>query len=127
MGLERRNPLPTGRYWMHLHQEQGGRSFDAWRQRVGARLINSAFDADTGWTWYLFQTTAPAEWNAAEWGWPNTAGPEVRTEADVVQRPPPEPGVLESLESAANKTQSRIWYAAAFAVVGVYAVNRLIK
>lgn len=47
--------------------------------------------------WVLFEVTAPAIWDFDVMGTPTIAGETVKTEADTVQRPPPEEDPLDKL------------------------------
>lgn len=47
--------------------------------------------------WVLFQVTSPAVWDFETMGTPTIAGPNVKSEADTVQRPDPEKDPLDKL------------------------------
>jgi hypothetical protein len=101
MAMERRNPLPAGRYWIQLPPKDAP-SFDAWRAANKGKVHSRATSttAADGWTWYLFDTTAPLMWDAAAWGFPTVADASVRSETDVLSLPDPQPGWVDSLDSA---------------------------
>lgn len=52
--------------------------------------------------WVLFEVTAPAVWDYDAMGSPTVAGPEVKSEADTVQRPEPEPDITEKIYQATH-------------------------
>ena len=127
MALERRNPLPPGRYWIHLDRDDAP-SFDAWRlSHKQEATIATSHDRESGWTWYLFVTSAPLPWDAAAWGYPTVAGEDVRSETDVVQRPDPEPDFAERLERAADKAGRGLLIGVGAIVVAALVLNRITK
>lgn len=107
MTVERRNPLPVGRYWVDIidsPRNPGARlAFRAWLAAAGravvvvkeehfARLTHGR-DRD----WYLFDVRDPIAWPRDKgFGFPNVvqsptapnAAP-VTSSADTAQRPPP--------------------------------------
>ena len=107
--LERRDPLPTGRYWVYLDDSEG----DAWlawvkstggavktlvmeEQRSVARWIPVIFLIRPDWTiiestegfWVLFDVLSPVKWGG--FGLPTTViDPAVRSSTDIATAPPP--------------------------------------
>lgn len=108
MAVERRNPLPVGRYWIDVIDTRARPGlrlrFAEWlganrgnvrvvrREQFGGLLTGAPRD------WYLFEVTTPATWpSTAGFGFPSIArsdtapsAPEVTTAADTAKLPPPE-------------------------------------
>lgn len=115
MAIERRNPLPVGRYWVDIVETRahpGLRiAFASWiarnrstvrvvrREQFGGLLTGAPRD------WYLFDVAALVDWPAtAGFGFPSVVrspsaptAPEVRQASDTVQLPPPEPSMGQRL------------------------------
>lgn len=106
MTIERRNPLPKGRYWVDIVDSPkfpGARiTFSGWltrnsgvkvikRESFGALVTGKARD------WYLFEVLQPVVWERNRgWGFPsivqspeNPTAPKVEKPEDTAQRPPP--------------------------------------
>lgn len=96
MKLERRNPLPAGRYWQDFFGKQR-QFFINWREQAKPHVkvlsteAHEATDQSEPRDWVLFETDAPLPWDAAQLGFPTIAGPQVQSSSDTVQRPDPEP------------------------------------
>ena len=94
MALERRNPLPPGRYWIDVFGDNRPR-FTTWARQqkasVKVRVTESDVNSEPPREWHLFDVSAPVPWDAQTFGFPTVAEPEVQTSQDTVQRPPPEP------------------------------------
>jgi hypothetical protein len=127
--IERRNPLPVGKYWVDVFEKDQA-AFRAWltanRGSVQAQTTES-FPANEGGPardWYLFSVTAPVTWNGP--GFPTIAGPGVQTSADTAERPQPEKDptdklsdYLKKLADDAEKAKNTILWVGAIAVVVV--------
>lgn len=96
--LERRNPLPPGRYWSDFIGPKRA-LFQAWRAEHAAfakvRSNETHDDEDPPRDWVLWETTEPLPWDAVALGFP-TIAPEsgtgaVHSSADTVDRPDPTP------------------------------------
>lgn len=94
--LERRNPLPVGRYWIDIFEPKK-EVFYNWLRiasisvQVLATETREATDQWPASEWYLFETKQMLMWDiAGDVGWPTVAGPEVKTSDDTVQKPKPE-------------------------------------
>jgi hypothetical protein len=88
MAIERRSPLPIGRYWIRLPFADA-RAFEAWTARNKGKVFveRTSEDGTNGWGFYLFVTRSPVVWLAEKFGWPNVAGAEVTRETDLDQVP----------------------------------------
>jgi hypothetical protein len=115
MAIERRNPVPKGRYWVDIIDTKsypGARLFfHAWlarnrgkvevvkKESFGALITGAARD------WYLFDVKIPVTWEKGQgFGLPtivksaeNPTAPVVTTSADTGTRPPPPPSLSEQL------------------------------
>jgi len=110
MAMQRKNPVPPGKYWVDQF-EQRILEFDMWLRRNDdkvkvikreefARLWNGRQRV-----WYLFQVQQPVKWEKG-WGFPtiaqsaeNPTAPVVEKPDDTVTKPPPPLGPIEQLES----------------------------
>jgi hypothetical protein len=98
MALERRRPLPVGRYWADIFP-QNRAAWQAWlatQTSAGhARLETTSHDNGTGGApehdWVLWTTSDETVWPDDIMGFaPNVAGADVTQSSDTAQRPPPE-------------------------------------
>ena len=118
MALERRNPLPPGRYWMNLLGEQsqeftaGVKGLNDAHPGLVTVVATSHHDAnETGngevaYDWVLFTVGGNgAAWDQQAIGIPNIAGPEVTQESDTIQRPAPEKDTLDKIGDALPTVQ----------------------
>lgn len=110
--LERRSPLPPGRYWQDIFLKQGP-AFRDWLEehlKSGAVVLEKTefFKADPlrdgSWlpavlqpdspgtiaerTWVLFRVVRPVDWPATKLGFPTIADDSVQTSADTATIPP---------------------------------------
>ena len=125
MPLERRNPLPAGRYWLFLDQAAAP-LFDDWKasHRDAVKLARTSFDADTGYSWYVFSVSKPVPWQPESFGWPNIADASVKDPTDVTSGldavPPPD--ILEAItELAAGSGMKLFWGALALGAFAILA------
>lgn len=93
LGLERRNPLPTGRYWVFRLGAEAIRDFDQWlavhRRMKALRVVASELDQDANpiTSFVVFEVLQP---NVVVWqgpGLPDRAPPHVTSAQDVIQAP----------------------------------------
>ncbi len=109
--LERRNPLPPGRYWQDIFLRQA-KDWNAWfpAPLADGTLVVEKVErftpdpwADGSWlpggptgdlnvigdrTWVLFRITRPVAWPATKLGFPTIADQSVQASADTIQNPP---------------------------------------
>lgn len=106
MALERRDPLPPGRYWLDLFpplvpgRPDGRKHFAEWvKEHTGAVLIESteSFASTPPREFVIFRTSRSVPWGrhmGDVLGFPTIAPSSgagaVRSSSDTVQRPPPE-------------------------------------
>lgn len=104
--VERRNPLPPGRYWIDVFGADI-EPFDMWLKGNGAigfvDVLSTEFfdgqpavppflDARPARNWILFRVNAHTPFNQIEFGFPTIAGNDINTSSDTAQRPDPEEG-----------------------------------
>lgn len=108
LGLERKNPLPVGRYWVFRLGPEQIRDFDKWldvhRRMKVLRVVASELDqeADPVTAFVVFEVTRD---NAVVWqgpGLPDRSPPHVTSAQDVVQAPNVKSGA-ERLQDAADE------------------------
>ncbi len=97
--LERRNPIPLGRYWIDAVGDTAIDKLDAWlvAHKDSVRLITSEFDKGeagaftnpTPVQFVIFDLLQATPSNGLP-SYPNVATRDVQSLADTVQRPPPE-------------------------------------
>lgn len=110
--LERRSPLPPGRYWQDIFEKQA-RDWSAWvLPNIDAGTVKILKDEhfkadplrDGSWlpdvlapgspgkiaerSWFLFEVLKPVDWPATKLGFPTIAHPEVKSSADTALNPP---------------------------------------
>ena len=110
--IERRNPLPVGRYWQDIFSKQEpawlewfstntqsgsvkvekAERFFADPLRDGSWLPESLKPESAGTiadrTWFLFQVLKPVDWPAVKLGFPTIADQTVHSSADTADNPP---------------------------------------
>ena len=100
MTLERRQPLPVGRYWLDLRPG----TLDTFRNWAAANLQRvqiERFEAHGGVTFTIFQIVKPITFDQRTFGFPTIATPDVQHAADTATRPPvPKP--LDALNELLN-------------------------
>lgn len=124
--LERRSPLPAGRYWQDIFQKQS-RDFETFMngevQAGRVEIIKvERFNADPlhdgSWlpaplqpdnagtiperTWVLFRVKSPIAWDAVKFGFPTIADEKVASSADTATNPPG-PSPSDEIADAAKK------------------------
>jgi hypothetical protein len=96
--LERRSPVPVGRYWVDMFRTENFDQVQAMQEWLQAntgivRSISTEEDeeSDPPRGWFLFEVTGGPEGKfLPEWvgiGFPTVAGPEVLSSDDTVQKP----------------------------------------
>jgi hypothetical protein len=128
MGMQRQvSPIPPGRYWILVNGPGNIADFDAWlRDMQGAARVETSSLGRRGSDSVAFiifnvpEGRAPFL-NAAQFGFPNFAGPEVHSVQDVVQRPdePADPldRIPDPLEYAKEKAEQAAFLLAAIILI----------
>lgn len=141
MAIERRDPLPKGRYWIFLLEGEDPQ-WQAWvrahastvRVRVTERkerlesytpaIFSTRPDLsiimEDGGTWVLFDVLAPTPWVGL--GFPTIVdNPEIASSSQVEQAPPPEPELKpgDVIRTAA--------FAVGAIVLAAVALNRVLR
>lgn len=105
MAMQRQvSPIPPGRYWLFINGPENIADFDAWlRDMAGAARVETTSLGKRGSDSVEFvifnvpEGRAPFL-NALQFGFPNFAGPEIRSVQDVVQRPDQVPDPLDQID-----------------------------
>lgn len=119
MSIERRRPLPPGRYWVDVFASNTGLAawFSAMSQMNRVVVEHSEhfepIDGAEAREFVIFSTATEVLWpDEVVKVAPNVAGPKIKSSADTVQRPDPEKDPLDNLPKGSD-------LAAAVKVVGV--------
>lgn len=102
MAIERRNPLPVGRYWFDVVERDWPKA-DAWTAANRANVKVERVDqtpkssSSPATRWMLFRVTSPAPWDT-RLGFPTIATADVKQPSDTATNPPT-PGVFDSFPS----------------------------
>jgi hypothetical protein len=100
MAIERRNPLPTGQYWVDVFElGKDSSPFEDWLSKHADSIHVDKREAflSEGRVWYMFTVLSPTDWEGP--GYPTISKGETSPE-ETAQEPPPPPTVGEQLESA---------------------------
>lgn len=124
MAIERRNPLPTGRYWVDVFDPHR-RAFKEWLEDNHVTVEQTKeYETNTPLgTWYLFSVSEPVQWEGP--GFPTIADASVQSHDDTAQKAPPEKEGLEKLEEIVENTGSFLAIAAMLGVA--YVGYKLLK
>jgi hypothetical protein len=98
--IERRNPLPVGRYWIEVSQDPV--PLGTWRGFLSAfpEFVHvDQTEEDDASTFAIFTTSKALVWPDGI-GAPNIADPTIKSRADTVQRPDPEPDFIDTIPTA---------------------------
>ena len=98
MTVERRSPLPPGRYWLDVTGKARIEDFEGYLSTTARSAIAVERREDTDvptpqitrvekQRWYLFRVLKPARWFGGNFGFPTIAHPDVRTRADTATVP----------------------------------------
>ena len=128
MAMQRQvSPIPEGRYWILVNGPGNIADFDAWiRDMQGAVRVETSSLGRRGSdsvAFIIFRVPAGRApfLNAAQFGFPNVAGPEVQSVQDVVQRPdePADPldRIPDPLEYAKEKAEQAAFLLAAIILI----------
>jgi hypothetical protein len=120
--LERKNPLPIGRYWVDVPSADLP-TFQQWLadRPTQIHVDGTALRESNNWlnnlgggsnadvTWYVFTVKSPVPWFGP--GTPSIADASIVSADDTLTRPPPEPGVLDQLLGASGSMPTGVKYA----------------
>jgi hypothetical protein len=113
MTVERRNPLPIGRYWhnvVELPDKPNARAaFVGWinkNKSVHVEVTTDHPDDEPPSVFYIFAVTAPTVWEGP--GYPTIATDKVKSQGDTEQGPPPTPSLANQVEAAVDKAGTGI-------------------
>ena len=134
--LERKNPLPVGRYWVDVPGSYLG-TFQAWladRQEqihvdaTGERQASGTLTSPgVSITWYAFTVKSPVPWFGP--GTPTIADSSITSIDDTVSRPPPPPSFIDQMFGASGTVPTIAKYAlwGGAAVLGGVALWKLFQ
>ena len=111
MALERRNPLPVGRYWIDVAAGKA-LELDGFFKSHAARVHVENTEESGEVTFYIFSVSEPVPWFAVNFGFPTVAGPNIHSKADAVQSPDLPPSTAETAEGLLKKAGSLLELAA---------------
>lgn len=101
MALERRNPVPVGRYWLDVPASKV-EDFNGFLKSNSERIhVENTEGTDV--VFYIFSVSEPVQWFAANFGFPEIAGANVQSKADAVQTPDLPPSAADTAEGLLNK------------------------
>jgi len=114
MAIERRRPLPAGRYWLDVfpRNKQAWEMWSASMAKVGSATVEKTehFEASGGneaYDFVIFSTTTPnVAWAALNLPHPTIAPSTIQSSNDTVTRPPPPPSVVEQLEETVKSVST---------------------
>ena len=102
MTVERRNPLPAGRYWVDIFEPQRV-AFETWRavNKDSVKVeVTETHGSNPPREFFIFNvvervavpggTTTieiPVQWDSVTFGFPSVAGRDIKSSADTVTRP----------------------------------------
>jgi hypothetical protein len=128
MAIQRQvSPIPPGRYWITVVGPANIADFDNWlRDMMGAVRVETTSQQTRGSATANFVIFNVPEGrspflNAQQFGFPNVAGPEIRSVEDVIGRPQEEPDPLDRipdpLEFAKEKADQALLLVAAIVLI----------
>lgn len=124
--LERRNPLPPGRYWT-IVPEANEQAWTAWVKRTRPKMYIEVLEPREGGAFYLFVVKEPVTWEGP--GLPTIAEPGVDGSEDVEKFPAAVD--LEKIETPLQRTlQSSVRVLAPWVIagwIGTEIVKRLFR
>lgn len=131
MAVEKRNPLPPGRYWVDVFDRDRA-AFREWLDSYSGVVVvlsTESYDANAGGPardWYLFHVHGHVAWNGP--GYPTIADAQVTSSRDTQQGNEPTPDAVEQLRGAlksARNTSENLFLAAVIGLgVTLYVLNR---
>lgn len=135
MTIERRRPLPAGRYWLDVFPANA-RQWELWTSSMQKMdpprvqiLTTEHFDGVDGappHDFVLFETASEnVAYHAAGLPFPSVADSTIQTSEDTVTKPPPPPSVLEQLEQTASSLGSSAKVGVGIGVAAVVAIAGL--
>jgi hypothetical protein len=115
-GLVRTSPLPVGRYWVDIPASKQA-DFDGYLSGNQRITVETTEGGDEGGTFYIFRVLQAVPWFAVNFGFPNTAGPEIKSRADTTQAPDLPLDGTDAIDAALHKAGGFAELAMGLAVV----------
>ena len=122
------SPIPPGRYWIFVNGPANIADFDAWIRDMqgGVRVETASLDkrgsASSAFIIFRVPDGRFPFLNAAQFGFPNFAGPEITSAQDAVQRPDPELDPLDRIPDPLDAAKNAAKDAARLALVLVVVI-----
>lgn len=103
MALQRKSPLPVGRYWVDCDVKLQPTLDTYFRDNAANVQVETTQDIPAtsdhpAREFYIFNVKAPVPWNAVTFGFPTIATAAVQSAQDTAQEPPPPPDPMVQLE-----------------------------
>jgi hypothetical protein len=113
MPLERRRPLPAGRYWLDVF-DKDRRVWETWSTAMKAagrlKITHTESFAEIGDSkehdFVIFETDAETVFFPEQLGSPNIAGKEIQSSDDTLDRPDPMPDPIDQISQVASSAAS---------------------
>jgi hypothetical protein len=102
--MERRNPLPVGRYWVFAFGDKRT-LLETWFKQnsssvhAGHAEGGDATGSEPAWSFYIFNVLSPTPWDAVTFGYPDIAASSVQSSQDTASAPSPPTSVIDSITS----------------------------
>lgn len=132
MAVEKRNPLPVGRYTVDV-SDMHSSEFTSWLTEHKDTVFVEQSEERDGLTWYLFKVFEPVPWQGP--GYPDSIGDQIlQDDKSPPLEPLPDPGKVideaeekfkKAAEEAADAVKTGLTVAAAAG--GVYVLWRLLS
>lgn len=104
MALERRDPLPPGRYSFNVwHGDRA--KWDAWTRANSNTVRTISIESGDANDWVMFDVIAPTKWVGL--GYPDIVTQNVKSQADQIQAPS-----ADVLRAQAQKQVADVWQGA---------------
>lgn len=144
MTLERRNPLPAGRYWIDVADPRRT-DFTTWLavNKDSVHVTNTeASEGPPASDFYIFTVAesvsvpggtgtinVPVQWDAVSFGFPTVAGPEVQSKADTRSAPDLPKDATDQLSDALDSVGSfgKAVAIGGLAVAAAYLIGKLLE
>lgn len=98
MAIERRNPLPKGKYWIDTFGDNRLKFADFLKSSGVHVDATQSFDSEPPRDWFLFTVSNPIPFDAKAFGFPTIATPDVKSADDTIQKPDLPKNALDDLD-----------------------------
>ncbi len=105
MAIERRDPLPPGRYSFNVWHGEDRPKWDAWTRANSNTVRTVSIEPGTANDWVMFDVLAPTKWVGL--GFPDIVTQDVHSQVDQIQAPS-----ADVLKAQAQKQVQEVWQGA---------------